>query len=248
MSITAQDIVIYASQNMPTDDASLTGGDIDSNVRVVFTDISSTGTITAQSSNAADSGTLTVTGRNQYGSIFSESFSISGTTAVSGSEVFERILIASIDSSPVGDVALSETETASSIASIYSGETGFRRPFYDATANLAGGADKTLYEKVFVKNNSSTNAVLSAGVVEVSSGLYSIVDFGLERSQQYTESIANRLTLPTGVPAYGSGLSGVPGANINPSSYQGIWLKLSLVAGEAAVNSFYEIQVQGGTT
>ncbi len=63
-----------------------------------------------------------------------------------------------------------------------------------------------------------------------------------------TESIANRLTLPTGVPAYGSGLSGVPGANINPSSYQGLWLKLSLVAGEAAVYSFYEIQVQGGTT
>ena len=91
MSITEQDIVIYASQNMPTDDASLAGGDIDSSVRMVFTDITSTGTIAAQSSNATDSGTLTVTGRNQYGSIFSESFPISGTTAVSGSEVFERI-------------------------------------------------------------------------------------------------------------------------------------------------------------
>jgi hypothetical protein len=248
MSITAEDIVIYASQNMPTDDSSLTGGDIDSNVRVVFTDIDATGTITAQSDNNADSGTLTVTGRNRYGSILSESFSISGTVAVSGSEVFERILIASIDSSPVGEVALSQTQDSSDIANIYSGETGFRRPFYDATANLVGGANKTLYEKVFVKNNSSTNALLSAGVVEVSSGLYSIVDFGLERSQQYTESIANRLTLPTGVPSYGSGLSGVPGSDINPSSYQGIWLKLDLVAGEAAANSFYEIQVQGGTT
>ncbi len=247
MSITEQDIVIYASQNMPTDDASLAGGDIDSSVRMVFTDITSTGTIAAQSSNATDSGTLTVTGRNQYGSIFSESFSISGTTAVSGSEVFERILIASIDVSPVGDISLSQTETASPIANIYSGETGFRRPFYDATANLLGGSNKTLYEKVFVKNNNPVNDLLSAGVIEVSSGLYTVVSFGLERSQQYTESIVNRLTPTTGVPSYGSGLSGVPTSTIAPSSYQGIWLKLDLVAGQAATNSFYTIQIQGGT-
>ena len=47
MSILAQDIVFYASENMPTDDTLPAGGAINSGVRVVFTNIVNTGIIKA---------------------------------------------------------------------------------------------------------------------------------------------------------------------------------------------------------
>lgn len=248
MSVTATNLVFYASQNMPQDDTSPAGGAINSGVRVVFEDIPITGTITAYSNNVADSGNLTVVGRNNAGVIVSDIFGLSGTTPVSGSQVFERILSVQSSAVATGNITIEETVSNSGIGTIYANEQGFLRPFYDATAEPFGGSNKVLYEKIFLKNNNPINALLSASITEISSGVFSVVDFGLEKVQQYGEFVANRTTAPTGVTSYGDGPSGIAGTNLDPLSYQGVWLRLTLNAGTAATNSFYQLRVQGSTT
>jgi len=199
MSITANDLVFYASANMPQDDSSPAGGDINTGLRVVFEDIPVTGIVRAVSNSAADSGNLTVVGRNNVGVIVSDTFGLSGTTPVSGTQVFERVLVATVDALATGNITLSEPVSSSSgIGTIYANESGFLRPFYDATAEPFGGSNKVLYEKVFLKNNNSVNTLLNANITEISSGLFSIIDFGLEKSQQYVEFVGNRTTAPTG--------------------------------------------------
>ena len=37
------------------------------------------------------------------------------------------------------------------------------------------------------------------------------------------------------------------GDELTAGDYQGVWLKLSLSAGEAATNSYYQVQVSGTT-
>lgn len=245
MSIVPSDIVIYSSQNMPQDDSSVAGGVINSGIRVVFEDITNTGVINAVSDNALDTGNITVVGRDTVGIITSDTFQLNGISSVAGTQNFERIISCSVDQIASGNISVSGNI---SLGSIYQNESGFTRPFYDATANPNGGANKTLYEKVFIKNNNTTNALLNATVQEISSGLYSKIEFGLEKSQNYNESVANRLTAPTGVTSYGSGISGVSNTNISPLDAQGVWLKFQLDAGDPAQDSFYQLQIAGGTT
>ena len=244
MSVVASDIVVYGTQNMPQDDLSTAGGAINSGIRVVFSDISSNSIVYATSSSASDSGNLSVTGRDAAGILISESIGLSGTSTVSGSQVFERIIACNVDTVAVGDISISG---ATSIGSIYSNESGFQRIFYDATANSLGGSDKTLYEKVFVKNNNNTTALQAATITEVSTGLYNIITFGLEKSLNYDESVVNRLNAPTGVTSYGDGASGVVGSNLTALDAQGVWVKLFLANGSSSQNSFYRLQVEGTT-
>ena len=244
MSVVASDIVVYASQNMPQDDLSTAGGAINSGIRLVFTDIETNSVISAFSDDNSDSGTLTITGRDSAGIIVSENIALSGTTTVSGSQVFERILSSRSDTIAIGNISVSG---ATEVGTIFPTESGFQRVFYDATANSTGGSDKTLYEKGFIKNNNTALALQSATATEVSTGLYTIITFGLEKSLNYNESVGNRLNAPTGVTSYGNGPSGVAGNNLTPLDAQGIWLKMELAAGTSSTNSFYRIQVEGTT-
>ena len=61
--------------------------------------------------------------------------------------------------------------------------------------------------------------------------------------------MANRLTVPSSyIDHFGSGTSGIwpsGSGNLGPTSYQGVWLKLSLDAGAGALNSFYQIEQSG---
>jgi len=249
MSVTATDIVIYYCQNKPTTDLTTAGGAIDSGVRATFTDIVATDTVEISGTNASDNGVVTIVGRTAAGIITSENITMSGLTLVSGSQSFERILSATNDASANGDILIRDTSTDATIGYIYQNESGFRRVFYDATAEAAGGSNKTLYDKVFIKNNNTVTALNNVTVTEVVSGIYNIVEFGLENIKQSSETTSNRTTAPTGVSVFGSGASGLPqDGYLNPLDYQGVWLKLDLTAGESSQNSFYRLQVDGTTT
>lgn len=247
MSVTASDIVIYSSQNMPTNDTDTSGGAINSGVRLVFDDIVATDVIKA-SGAVQDSGTLTITGRSSAGAIVSDTLSLSGTTLTTGTQQFERILVVAYDSVATGTITLRDASTSANIGQIIATESGFRRPFYAATAEATGGSDKELYEKGYLMNLNTGTALLSAQVSEVSSGLFAKVAFALEDTLASTQSVANRLAVPTGTGPYGTGPSGVPGTDLNPLGYLGVWLQLDLNAGDTAQNSFYQIQVSGSTT
>lgn len=248
MSLTATDIVFYATTNMPLNDTDLTGGDIDSGIRVVFDDIAATDQIEVVSDNAGDTQNITIVGRNAAGQIITDTFAMAGTSTATSTESFERVFSAIAVSAANGTITVRDQDSDTTIGQIFANESGFRRPFYDATANAAGGADKELYEKIFVMNNNTGNALLNATVVEVASGIYTKVNFGFETDHQSTQAVSNRTTVPTGVGSYGTGSSGVPNTDLGTRDYLGIWLQLDLDAGDAAQNSFYQLQVDGSTT
>lgn len=245
MSVANSDLVIYMALNKPTDDTGTAGGDINSSIRATFTDPSSAATIKFVSTSAVDLQNVAVTGRNAGGSIVSETLAINGTTTVTSSNIYERILTCVLSSGAAGVITASGNGV-NKVADIPIGESGFCRPFYDATSSIS--TTKTLYAKVFVKNNNSTSTLENATVIEVSSGLYSKIDFGLEDSKQSNQTVTNRTTAPTGIGGgFGVGPSGMVGSTLAAADYQGMWLKMSLGAGESAANSFYEVQISGTT-
>ena len=250
MAVTSSDLVTYASANMPQSDTTTSGGAIDSGVRVTFTDPSSAVQLIIFSSSASDtSQTLALKGRNAAGAIIVENVSLDGTTNDTSANTFERILTAYLSTVGVGNVTVSGNGV-NKIAEIPIGETGFLRPFYDATTSVS--SSKTLYEKIFVKNNNISSTLDSATLIPVAvSGLASKITYGIENGKGSPQSVTNRTTVPTGVDSFGSGASGVyPNGtgNLTALDYQGVWLKLSLDASESSTNSFYAIQVSGTTT
>jgi hypothetical protein len=246
MSVVSADLVIYTAANMPTDNTTIVGGDINSGVRASFDDPSSANQVIIYSSDAGDtSQSLTLTGRTVAGMVISESMSLTGTVHITSTYTYGRVLQALLDTTADGVVSVSGS-SVNKIADIPAGENGFRRPFYDATASL--DTAETYYEKVFVKNNNTTSALTDAKIVEVNDGLASKIEFGLEDSKKSNQTVANRETVPTGIGGgFGAGPSGIVNDVLLVNDYQGIWFKLSLDAGEASTNSFYEVQISGTT-
>lgn len=245
MAVSGADLVVYMAMNKPTNDSSTAGGDINSYIRATFDDPSSTVAVNFSSTSALDVQDVSVTGRNSAGTITSETIALSGTTTIATSNTYERILTCVLSSGAAGVVTASGNGV-NKLTDIPATESGFCRPFYDATASAS--TTKTLYDKVFVKNNNPSSTLNNATLIEVSSGLYAKINFGLEDNKQADQTITNRTTAPTGIGGgFGAGPSGMIGSELTASDYQGVWLKLSLSAGESATNSFYQVQVSGTT-
>ena len=246
MSVVRSNLVIYTASGMPEDNTSLTGGDINSGIRASFDDPSPSSKVVIYSSNAGDtSQNLTLTGRTDNGIVINETLSLSGTDPVITNYTYNRILKTDLNSACWGIITVSG-QSVNHIADIPAGESGFRRPFYDATADVS--STKTYYEKIFVKNNNTNTALTDATIVEITTGLYNQIEFGLEDIKKADQTVTNRETAPTGIGGgFGSGVSGIINDTLLALDYQGIWLKMSLSAGESATNSFYEIQVSGTT-
>ena len=165
MSVTTSDLVVYTASNMPEDNTSLVGGGINSGIRASFDDPSSDAKIVVYSSQVADTGqALSLTGRNSAGLIITESIILSGTSHISSVYVYNRILKTSLDSLAVGNVSVSGSGV-NKITTIPVGESGFHRPFYNATARAATA--KTYYEKVFIQNRNSVSALNNAKILSL---------------------------------------------------------------------------------
>jgi hypothetical protein len=246
MSIGSHELVIYTAANMPENNANIVGSGINSGVRASFDDLSSQATVVVYSSSASDTGqALTLTGRSAAGIIISDIISLDGLTRVTSPKTYERVLKAHLNEDCAGIVTVSGNGI-NKIANIPIGESGFHRPFYDVIAKAATA--QTFYEKVFVQNINPTLTLEDAKVVEVSDGLYSKIDFAIEDSKKSEQFIVNRTAIPTGVSGgFGNGPTGIIGNELAAGDYQGVWLKLSLGAGEASINSFYEVQISGTT-
>ena len=246
MSVVNTDLVIYTASGMPENNTSIAGGDINSGIRASFDDPSSPNQIIIYSSSASDtSQNLTLFGRTEAGIDINESLSLNGTTLVTSTYTYGRILKTNLSAVSVGVITVSGS-SVNKITDIPIGESGFRRPFYDATASA--DVAKTYYEKIFVKNNNALSALTEAKVKEINLGLASKIEFALEDTKKDDQTITNRESVPTGITGgFGDGPSGIVNEQLLAGDYQGIWCKLSLEAGEPAINSFYEVQISGTT-
>jgi hypothetical protein len=253
MSVSASDIIVYGSANMPEDDTSTSGGAIDTTAKIIFTDIAATDDVEILSASGSDtSQTVTITGRDAAGNIVSETETLNGTTPVTTTQTFERILKIVCSSSSHGTITIRRESDDATIATMENGIDTVRRPFYDATAEASGGSSKVFYEKVFIKNTNGSKDLLSAGI-QGTSDPSSKLAFDLEDATNDNNSVSNRLTAPSGgdmlgSPTFNDSKKSVPGSNLASGEAIGVWLQLTLAAGTAAAKTTYTLQVTGSTT
>ena len=270
MSVSASDLIVYGSGTMPTADTGTSGGAINLATKILTADISSTDNVEILSTASGDTSlSVVVEGRLASGAITTETIvtnGSNGTTVVDGSTQFERILRVTFPAhagtitvrkdSAGGDVAVAEgsgtTATGTTVTKVH-------RLFYDATANATGGADKIFYEKVFVRNNNATKALLNATITGAETST-TIINFDLEDEDNGNNTSTNRLTAPTGSDMLGGSFTaddaekavnetdGGGAGDLGAGSAIGVWLQLTLEDGLAAGETVYTLTTAGSTT
>jgi hypothetical protein len=108
MSVLKSQLRLYGSANMPDVDGTTTGGAPNFANKVVFQDITPTGTVDYVSSSASDTAaTLQSFGRDSTGVIQNETKTLTGITKVAGAQSYERLLKGlAAGTAAVGDIAI----------------------------------------------------------------------------------------------------------------------------------------------
>ena len=256
MSVVSGDIRVYGSANMQEGDVGVQGGAIDTTTWVLFDSATlvnspagSSSIMTIVSTQAGEKTSVYITGRNPGGSIVGDTIALNGITPVNGSIAFERLLkIGAVGHS--GTITIKDSNTAV-ITTIPSGISYVRRPFYDVSSDVAGGATRNYYEKVFIKNTGSPNSLLGATVCDVAGGVATGINWALELAQNMNGTSVSRVTAPsTGVGTFVTDYtaSGIPGTDLASGAAIGLWMNLILVAGATAAKDVYTIAISWSTT
>lgn len=250
MPITANDLVLYGSAQMPSNDSSACGGAIDLTTRVISSDVtiwnSFSGAVEILSSASGDTTQqVTITGRLSSGVQTTEVLNLDGTSVVTGATTFARLEKLRLSSSCVGTVTVRRSSDDALAATLEPGLFEVRRPFLGVAAEPPSGGPKLLYEKIFAKNNHGTLSLLSAEIEEVSDPENQLT-FALATSVNDSVSVANRQTTPSGL-TFNSSAKAIPGGNLASGAAIGIWLELSLPAGDPATLTSWTMRLSGET-
>ncbi len=258
MAVVSGDIVFYGSADMRESDVGAQGGAIDLTTRVIFDsstlandpgDGAADGTLSVLSNSAADTSMdVNVSGRNAAGSLIGELIPLSGVTEVNGNTVFERIMKITVPAHQ-GTITVQDSIDVL-LVDIESGVLQLRRPFYDVSADVEGGSARTYYEKIFIKNENSTLALLAAQVSE-SGDPTGKITFDLESAVDGSNTSTNRQTAPAGGGMQGSFDSADKSLDADTDLGAGeaisVWLLLSLAAGDAAQKNTYTLSISGNS-
>lgn len=251
MPIQAGDIVIYGSQVMPEDETTQNvGGAIDLTTLVIFTDIDVPGTIEVRSTNDGDNTQdLTVTGRSSGGSILTETVTLNGITTVALSNTYERFMKFELDGVTIGNVIVRKTGNAGDIAIFPAGVTTIRQPFYLASSDVSGGAPRDFHEKIFVRNDHATLDLTEARILEQADPGANIT-FALESTLDGSDDNGanGRQTEPVGYTFDSNAKNVANSQNHTSQTAQGVWLKLTLAAGDLPQKNTYTLRETGKTT
>lgn len=243
MAIVATDLVAYASANMPNDDVSTSGGAIDTLRRCDFTQMAANDTVRIVSSNAGDTTqTVTITGRLASGSIASETLSLNGTTVVTSVNTYERLLKADMSATATGTVTVARTTGPTTIRAIAPGERGFMAIFRQDASDPS--TTQQFYCKFFWKNTHGSLSLLSAQVVQNADPAGKITH-ALDASVGASTSVANRKTTPGFT--FDDTAKNVPGTDLASGAAIGVWLNLTLAAGDTPQKTSYTTELDGQT-
>jgi hypothetical protein len=242
MSVLTTDLVLYAAQNICSDDVNPSGGAIDDTRRASFTQMTAVSTLT-YASDGADVRTVTVVGRDSTGANVTETITLNGTSSVTGSRSFERIQRVDINSADGSrTVAIAQLSGAVSLGSIPPTEVGFCMFF----ANSASGQSSTVrYEKCFFINNNSSSTLSSAAVTLLADPS-SRIAVGLESAVNGTGATSNRVTAPSPVTFAGVGVAqSVPGGQLTAGQAIGVWVRQTLQSNDAPQRATFSTQLSG---
>lgn len=242
MSVLTTDLVIYAAQNICSDDVGASGGAIDDTHRASFTQMTAVSTLTYVS-DGADVRTVTATGRDSSGANVTETVTLNGTTSVTGIQLFERIQRMDINSADGSrNVTVSQLSGPLALGIIPATEVGFCMFF----ANSASGQSSTTrYEKCFFINN-NVSSTLSSAAVTLLADPSSRIAVGLESAVNGTGATANRLSAPSPVTFAGVGVAqSVPSSQLTAGQAIGVWIRQTLQANDAPQRSSFSTQLSG---
>ncbi len=123
--------------------------------------------------------------------------------------------------------------------------------FIDCYSNESGGATRTVYRKVFFKNTNEATT-LSNAVIWMSADEHDYITLDLEGSVDGIDTSTNRITAPDGYSFAEHNSEGtahaVPGGALAVGEAIGIWLKLTIPAGESPDASITATLKLKGTT
>jgi hypothetical protein len=196
--------------------------------------------------------TVAIAGYGTDGSWLTETLALSGTTPVISVNTYLHLKKAVLSATCAGIITVTgnTTTTVLFVGGIPIGGLGQSTMFLKATANANGGAAKTLYEKVFVKNNHATDAGVACTFYNALDNK-SELKFALEMASSIikagvgggSETTTNRATKPTTGGTYtftemlavGSAVAigDAADGNMVAGEAQGIWVELTLAAGAA---------------
>lgn len=249
MSIVATDLVVYASANIPDVDTGTNGGAIDAKRRVVFTQMASNDTVRAVSTSASDTSNITVTGRAADGTIKTETKALTGTTPITFTVAgtLERLLKADMAADAVGTITVAATTGPTTLGTIPPGERGFFAHFINCAADVAAGSSRDFYRKVFYKNANGTLALLAAQIAQASDS-DARVTHALVTTVNDSGTATDRRTAPASVSAFDDTAKNVATTDLASGAAQGVWLKLTLPAGDPSHRATYGLQATGNTT
>ena len=251
MSVISSDIVVYGSLSMPEDDLTNDiGGGIDLATQIVFTDIDVAGTVEVLSDVAGDTTQqITLTGRSISGVIKAITVNLSGTTVVPVAQTFERFMKIELDGVAVGNVTVRKTGNAGDLFVFAPDILTIRKPFYNVSAAVSGGAERKFYEKLFIRNDNAVFAMTDAQIAEQSDPGVNIA-FDLESTLDGSDTNGagnNRLIKPVGYPL-DSVIKDVANAqDHDPLSAQGIWIEMTLAADASPAKNTYTLRELGKT-
>lgn len=246
MPITSAELKAYGSASMPENDTTTSGGAIDTTSMVEFTDLAVNDVVRAVSTAAGDTQTVAVTGRTAAGVIATDNIVLSGTTPAAGATTFQRILKIILSAAATGTVTVERNTTPfDDIIAIPPGITKIRRLFYDS-ASEAGAT--TRYEKIFLRNTNAT-LTLNAAKLKLTADPSAKLRIANATTKGDTGSVANRKTQPAGLAWVDDGVAqDVPTTLLAANESIGVWVELSLLAGDSPLDSTGAIELSGTST
>jgi len=247
MPITAAELICFGSDVHPEDDVTAgVGGAIDTLIRVGFeTPLAANDTVDCLS-DAADTRTVTVTGRLASGAIDSEAFILTGTTPVVGLKTFERILKAVTTSDPTETVTIRRSSAGATVILIPPVTTEVRRMNYDS---VSSGSTKKVYEKLHWKNTNGTLTLtnpfttLNSHLADPDGG----VKIAVTLVKNDIVTVATRLITPPTVTFVDDGTDQAAPSDLAAGDSIGIWIEVNLGVNDAAFKGNYVTQLKGTT-
>lgn len=242
MPITANDLILYASANMPMNDTDPSGGAIDTTIRPAFTQMTANAQI-AVVSDGADTRQITITGRKPDGSLVSETLTLNGTTEVLSTLTYERLLRAVLATTDAArTVTIRQGAGGATLATIPPGEKGVTATFIDSASS---DVTENRYEKVFFRNSHAT-LTLNSAKVTLTGDPAGKIRIGLASAKNDNGQVTNRKTAPAGVTFVDDNVAlDVPGNTLEAGSAIGVWVNQTLNAGDAPVRSTYTLRLSG---
>lgn len=243
MPLTSDDLVLYASQNTPTDDTSQSGGAIDATMRLLSVWMTETSSIELVS-DGPDTRQATITARKPDGTIASETLTLNGTTPVQTSGSYESLLRVILSAtSPDRTVTVSQVSSSQVLHRIAPGERGATSLFVNAASDPAQETHR--YEKVFWKNVHPSLSLTEAAVT-LALDQAGTIQIGMEAAKNGNGSVANRRTVPGGVGFVDDNVPlPVPGNSLGPGEAIGVWVRLYLRALHPPVRSKFTLRISG---